>query len=199
MWCDNCLLLFPLRAGAICLGLLMAIFQIVGGALLFKYGDFFFFHTGESSIYGGFAFLQAALALIAVAAFSTRSETFANFNLRVYPVVIILGIVRGIIMAWSVDHYKGRITQECNNGGQRWIDPSIPVTFTHNSTTGGYDKVEDDTRLPDSFCDNNLKTLTALFSLSLIIDFILMCYFYFMIWRFVVKLQHYPFQGKYSY
>ncbi|CAG8573642.1 9638_t:CDS:2 [Diversispora eburnea] len=175
MWCDNCFLLFPLRAGAISLGVIMTMYQIVGGALLFTYGDFFFFHLNESSIYGGYAFAQAAMSIIAVIAFSMRSETFANFNLRVYPIIIILGLTRGIIMAWSLDHYKDRITWECDHG------------------------VTDDRILPVKFCDNDLKTLIALFSMFLIVDFGLMCYFYFMIWRFVVKLQHYPFQGKFSF
>ncbi|CAG8790155.1 20650_t:CDS:2, partial [Gigaspora rosea] len=60
MWCDNCLLIFPLRAGAMILGTFMAIYQIVGALLLFLYG---------ASIYGGYALLQGLVGLLAVLGF----------------------------------------------------------------------------------------------------------------------------------
>ncbi|CAG8506003.1 1334_t:CDS:2 [Funneliformis caledonium] len=61
MWCDNCLLIFPLRAGAIALSLLMALYQIGGGIFLFLYGDFYFTIYPEASLYGGYAMAQGAV------------------------------------------------------------------------------------------------------------------------------------------
>ncbi|CAG8769793.1 12923_t:CDS:2, partial [Dentiscutata heterogama] len=55
--------------GAMFLGVFMAIYQFIGAILLFMYGDFFFFHKYESSLYGGYAILQGLVGLIAVLGF----------------------------------------------------------------------------------------------------------------------------------
>ncbi|GAA6014784.1 hypothetical protein JCM10207_002178, partial [Rhodosporidiobolus poonsookiae] len=43
MWCDNCLLIFPLRMGAMALAVLIALYSIAGGILLFMKGQFLWF------------------------------------------------------------------------------------------------------------------------------------------------------------
>ncbi|CAI2164970.1 18562_t:CDS:2 [Funneliformis geosporum] len=161
MWCDNCLLIFPIRAGAIALALIMALYQIGGGIFLFKYGDFYFTNIPEASMYGGYAMAQ--------------------------------GAVRAGVMTWELNHYEDRIIWTCNNGGVKWADANNP---NYKAPPALYDNP----RLPNGFCKIGVKTLANTFAFSFVIDFILMCYFCFLIWRFNVKLHHYPFQkGEYVY
>ncbi|CAI2166596.1 10299_t:CDS:2 [Funneliformis geosporum] len=193
MWCDNCLLIFPIRAGAIALALIMALYQIGGGIFLFKYGDFYFTNIPEASMYGGYAMAQGSLALMAMIGFSSRSFVISRFLLFVYPLIILLGAVRAGVMTWELNHYEDRIIWTCNNGGVKWADANNP---NYKAPPALYDNP----RLPNGFCKIGVKTLANTFAFSFVIDFILMCYFCFLIWRFNVKLHHYPFQkGEYVY
>ncbi|RIB21659.1 hypothetical protein C2G38_2077688 [Gigaspora rosea] len=189
MWCDNCLLIFPLRAGAMILGTFMAIYQIVGALLLFLYGDFFFFHKYEASIYGGYALLQGLVGLLAVLGFGRRSTLMTRVLVRTYVVIIILGAIRGSLMAWSLFYGQDHIRWECDHGGKRWIDPS---TLDPNMPQ----PIE--TRLmPETFCYVGLRTAAGYFAFFLALDFVLMCYFYFLIWRYNVRLYNNWCEGTY--
>ncbi|KAG9290031.1 hypothetical protein G9A89_010337 [Geosiphon pyriformis] len=198
MWCDNCFLLFPLRAGAIVLAVIMALYQIGGGIFLFKFGDLFFFHDPEASIYGGYAMAQGASALITAIAFSNRSYLFTKLMFRLYPFILVLGAVRAVLMAWELDEWKYRIVGECESGGYKWISDSTNTTWTpsldHTIVTSTGTFSTNSTTLPTVFCKVGIPNSVVLFTTSLAIDFILMLYFNFLIWRFMVKLQHYPFQ-----
>jgi len=185
MWCDNCFLVFPLRAGGMVLSTIMAIYCIAGGIILFNYGEFLFFHYPEAQIYGGYAMAQGAIAIIIVFVFANRSFIFTRVLFRIYPVIIVLGAVRGGIMAWELQYYKERIVWECQNGGHKWIDPSappVPATVPPKTLP---------TTLPPAFCNQGVNNLAVVFTGSLAIDFILMLYMYFLIWRFHTRLRHY--------
>ncbi|CAG8448543.1 6447_t:CDS:2 [Funneliformis mosseae] len=195
MWCDNCLLIFPLRAGAIALSLLMALYQIGGGIFLFLYGDFYFTIYPEASLYGGYAMAQGALAGMALIGFSSRSYVISRFLLFIYPLIILLGAVRAGVMTWELNHFKDRIEWECNNGGVKWAD-------AHNNDPDFKPPpaLKDNPRLPNGFCRVGVESVGTTFAFAFVIDFILMCYFCFLIWRFNVKLHHYPYQkGEYVY
>jgi len=189
MWCDNCLLIFPLRAGAMFLCVIMALYQIGGGIFLFKFGDFYFTNVPEASIYGGYAMAQGSLAVVALIGFSTRSYLFSRLLLVIYPLIILLGAVRAGIMTWGLKHYSERIEWTCNNGGIKWSD-------AHNKNNHFIPppSLYDNPRLPNGFCKAGIENISSVFTLFLVIDFIVMCYFYFLVWRFNVKLQHYPYQ-----
>uniref|UniRef100_A0A1D1XUM1 Ephrin type-B receptor 1-A n=1 Tax=Anthurium amnicola TaxID=1678845 RepID=A0A1D1XUM1_9ARAE len=188
MWCDNCLLCFPLRAGAMALGVIMALYQIGGGVFLFKLGDFFFTVYLEAQIYGGYAMAQGAIAILAIIALSTRSYVVSRFILILYPIILLLGAIRGGVMVWSLNHYASRIVWSCNNGGVKWIDAHENDKFVPPPT------LYDSPRLPNGFCTVGVEHITSVFTLFLVIDFVIMFYFYFLIWRFNVRLQHYPVQ-----
>ncbi|CAG8603761.1 5167_t:CDS:2, partial [Acaulospora morrowiae] len=166
MWCDNCLLLFPLRSGAMVLSVIMMIYQIGGGIFLFLYGDFFFFHYMEPKIYGAYAMIQAFMSLIATIGFSIISFTIASSLVCFYPFLVILGAVRAGIMSWSLVYYKERIIWECDNGGTKWVDPSTITTTT--------DTTSDPTLMPPVVCRTGVDNFNALITTGLCIDFILM-------------------------
>jgi len=180
MWCDNCLLLFPLRSGAMLLGILMAIYQAGGAVFLFLYGSFFFFHSMEQNIYGAYAAIQALISIVASIGFSMRSYITSSSLVCSYPFVVILGAVRAGVIAWSLVYYKANIVWECDNGGKQWVDPSTVSTTITATTTNS--------TLPTVICTTGVDNFSALFTLGLCIDFVLMCYLYFLIWRFRVKL-----------
>ncbi|CAG8797136.1 16789_t:CDS:2, partial [Cetraspora pellucida] len=103
-----------------------------------------------ASLYGGYAILQGVIGLIAVLGFSRRSSLIARVLVRTYVVIIILGAIRGSLMAWSIFYGQEHINWECNNGGKRWIDPS---TIDPNVLQPV------DTRLmPSTFCQVGLQS-----------------------------------------
>jgi len=185
MWCDNCCLLFPLRAGGMVLATIMAIYSIAGGIILFNYGAFLFFHYPEAQIYGGYAMAQGAIAIVIVFVLANRSFIFTRVLYRVYPVIGILGIVRGGIMAWELQYFKDRIVWECQNGGHKWIDPTAPPPPPSNTPTTL------PTTLPPAFCNQGVNNLVLVFTSCLVIDFLLMLYMCFLLWRFHTRLRHY--------
>lgn len=44
MWCDNCLLVFPLKHGAIAWNVFIALYSLAGSIFLFRYGQYIFFN-----------------------------------------------------------------------------------------------------------------------------------------------------------
>jgi len=97
-----------------------------------------------------------------------RSFIFTRVLYRTYPVIGILGIVRGGIMAWELQYYKDRIVWECQNGGHKWIDPTkppVPTTVPPKTLP---------TTLPPAFCNQGVNNLAIVFTGCLVIDFILM-------------------------
>lgn len=183
MWCDNCLLLFPLRAGAIFLGVFMALYQIAGSIILFKIGDYFFFHGPEASIYGGYGMAQGFMALIAVLGFSNRSFMITKLLFRIYPFIVFVGAVRAGLMSWALQNWQSRIVRECELGGSKW-----------ESNTNGTDTYSNEQGMPSGFCSPGVHNTIVFFTTCLVLDFFLMIYFLFLIWRFYVKLRHYPLQ-----
>ncbi|KAF9512740.1 hypothetical protein BS47DRAFT_1032307 [Hydnum rufescens UP504] len=95
MWCDNCLLLFPLRGGALVLSGFITIYSIVGGVLLFKYGQFVYFRYYEWDIFG---------AISMVCSFF-------------WPSALIICSIRGIFMIVELNRGKSKIQWECDHGG----------------------------------------------------------------------------------
>lgn len=120
MWCDNCLLVFPLRAGGMALSAFIALYSIAGGVVLFMYGQFLFFglKSVEPSIYGGIAMAIAALALLSVIAMSNNSYMLSRLVFFITPLILVLSAVRAGIMVYRLDYYQANIIWECGHGGQ---------------------------------------------------------------------------------
>jgi len=74
MWCDNCLLLLPLRGGAIAWAAIIFLYSLAGSLLLLIKGQWLFFFYPEWYIYGGIGMAVAVVALINILALSNVRE-----------------------------------------------------------------------------------------------------------------------------
>jgi len=190
MWCDNCLLVLPLRGGAIAWAVLLATYSIAGGVFLLMRGQFLFFTYPEWQIYGGIGIGVAAAAVISMLALSNRSYIWIRVAKFLWPFIIVIAAVRAIIMIVQLQRGKDNIIWECNNGGVLWTSA--------NSTT----TVVDDTTIPSGFCTLGFASLNTAFIVSLLVDLVIQFYMFFLTWRFSKRLEHYsgmkgPFYGGY--
>jgi len=179
MWCDNCLLVLPLRAGAIAWAVFMALYSIAGGIFLLKYGQFLFFVYPEWYIYGGVAMGVGSLACVNAIALSNRSYIWTRVCKFLWPFIIIASGVRAILMIWELKRGESNIQWECQNGGQLW--GSTPETVQTLGTG---------VAIPSSICAGYGGLLTA-FIISLLIDLFCQMYMWFLNWRFTKRLEHY--------
>ncbi|KDQ63024.1 hypothetical protein JAAARDRAFT_363930 [Jaapia argillacea MUCL 33604] len=183
--CDNCLLLLPLRAGAIAWATVIFVYSVIGGIILFKYGPFWFFTYPEWQIYGGVSLGIGAVALMNMIALSSRSVVFTRACKFFWPFVIVISAVRAIIMIVELNRYQTEITWECNNGGQIWVSAAA------NTST---------TSIPSTFCTSGFSTLFEAFIISLLVDLVFQLYMFFLTWRYSKRQEHYdsmkgPFHG----
>ncbi|KAH8835643.1 hypothetical protein DL96DRAFT_1575041 [Flagelloscypha sp. PMI_526] len=189
MWCDNCLLVFPLRAGSMGWAVWIALYSIAGGIFLMLYGQYLYFFFPEWQIYGGIGIGVCVLAVINVLAHANRSYIWTRVCKFVWPFVIVISAVRAIIMIVQLQRGKDKIAWECDNGGQLWTT-SAEAGYTDNPTVG------------NSFCAAGFDTLNTIFIISLLIDIACQLYMFFLTWRYSKRLEHYrsmkgPFAGGY--
>jgi len=186
MWCDNCLLLLPLRAGAIVWAAIIVLYSAIGGVFLLKYGDFYFITYPEWEIYGGIAFLVAVLAFINALALSNRSYIWTRVCKFSWPFMVIISAIRAIVMIVELYRYHWQIVWECENGGQ---------LYGSIAEAGA-------TTLPSTLCNPGWQSTFTIFIVALLVDLVFQIYMLFLNWRFSKRLEHYntmkgPFQGGY--
>jgi len=194
MWCDNCLLLLPLRGGAIAWGVVLAIYSIAGGIFLLNMGQFFFFHYPEWQIYGGIGIGIGSVAVVTVFALSNRSYIWMRVVKFLWPFVIVISAIRAIIMIVELQRGKDKIAWECNHGGLVW-KPELEATLGPRTN-------KPPAPMPNGFCAAGVASINAAFIASLLIDLVFQLYMYFLAWRFSKRLEHYshmkgPFHGGY--
>jgi len=151
MWCDNCLLLFPLRGGTLVLSGFITIYSIVGGVLLFKYGQFVYFRYYEWDIFGAISMLVAFIALINAFALSNESVIFARVCSFFWPSALIICSIRGIFMIVELNRGKSKIQWECDHGGYLYgansdqyvggVIPHFPTGICRYGVSGLYSAV----------------------------------------------------------
>lgn len=188
MWCDNCLLLLPLRGGAIAWAAIILLYSLAGSLLLLIKGQWLFFFYPEWYIYGGIGMAVAVVALINILALSNRSYIWTRVCKFLWPFLIIICAVRAILMIVQLQRGKDKIAWECANGGQIWSENAEYVT--------------DGATLPAGFCTGGQTTLDTLFIIGLLVDLVFQIYMFFMTWRYQKRLEHYngmkgPFGGGY--
>jgi hypothetical protein len=176
MWCDNCLLLLPLRAGAMAWGVIIFIYSIVGGIFLMKYGQYFFFLYPEWYIYGGIGMAVGAVAALNVVALSTRSYIWIRVCKFVWTFIIVISAVRAILMIVELQRGQANIIWECNNGGQVW---SANAQYAAS------------TSFPVGFCTAGFSSIYTAFVISLLVDLLFQMYMFFMTWRYQRRLERY--------
>jgi len=189
MWCDNCLLVLPLRGGAIAWAVLIAIYSLAGGLFLLIDGGYLFFFYPEWQIYGGIGLGVCALAIVSILALSNRSYIWIRAAKFVWPFIIVICAIRAILMIVQLQRGKDKIMWECANGGQMWSDTVSTGTSSPKSLPGG-------------FCTMGFSSLNAAFIISLLVDLVFQFYMYFLVWRFSKRLEHYstmkgPYRGGY--
>jgi len=189
MWCDNCLLVLPLRAGAIAWSSIIFIYSLIGSIFLLRYGQYLFFLYPEWQIYGGIGMGVAVAAAISAIALSNRSYIWTRVCTFIWPFVIVICAVRAIIMIVRLQQGKDKIQWECDNGGSLWTDN--PQVAAANTVT-----------FPSGFCTAGFSSLNGAFIGSLMIDLVFQMYMFFLMWRFSKRLEHYrgmkgPFYGGY--
>ncbi|CCA69799.1 hypothetical protein PIIN_03740 [Serendipita indica DSM 11827] len=176
MWCDNCLLLFPLRAGAIAWAVVVALYSLAGALFLLMYGQYLFFVYPEWFIYGGIGMAVCAAACINAITLSNRSYVWARVCNFLWPFIIVICGVRAVFMIWELHRGKDKIIWECQNGGQQWGQPA------ENSNTF---------KFPEGICGPGWQSLFTAFIVSLLVDLGFQMYMFFLNWRFMKKLQRY--------
>ncbi|XP_006454196.1 hypothetical protein AGABI2DRAFT_189490 [Agaricus bisporus var. bisporus H97] len=189
MWCDNCLLVLPLRAGAIAWAVAIAVYSMVGGIFLLLRGQFFFFFFPEWQIYGGIGIGVAVGAILTILALSNRSYIWIRVNKFIWPFIIVICAIRAIIMIVQLQRGKDKIQWECDNGGQLWTE-SVEAGYATPSS------------IPTGFCATGFSSLNVAFIAGLCIDLVFQIYMFFLVWRFSKRLEHYssmkgPFYGGY--
>lgn len=190
MWCDNCLLVFPLKGGAIAWGVLVAAYSIAGGVFLLISGQYFFFFFPEWQIYGGIGIGVGVAAVLTILALSNKSYIWIRVVKFLWPFVIVISTIRAILMIVQLQRGKDKIVWECNNGGQVWTAEAAASSV---SKTGS---------MPGGFCAAGFNSLNTAFIISLLVDIACQIYMYFLAWRFSKRLEHYstmkgPFYGGY--
>jgi len=176
MWCDNCLLLLPLRAGAIAWAAVIFIYSLAGALFLLIEGQYFFFLYPEWYIYGGIGMTVAVLALVNGIALSNGSYIWIRVCRFLWTFLLIISAVRATLMIVQLQRGKDNIIWECNHGGQVW---SSNAEYAAKSS------------LPAGFCSAGFNSINAAFIISLLVDLVFQMYMYFLTWRFQKRLEHY--------
>jgi len=189
MWCDNCLLLLPLRAGAIAWGVVIALYSIIGSIFLFKYGMFIYFIYPEWQIYGGIGMAVAATSIVNIIALSNRSYLFVRVCKFLWPFVIIISAIRAILMIWELNRGQSNLAWECANGGEQF--GLTPLELEANPPT-----------IPLGLCTTAFSSIFTAFIVSLLVDLVFQMYMFFLNWRYCKRLEHYshmkgPMNGGY--
>jgi len=178
MWCDNCLLVLPLRAGAIGWGVAIAAYSLAGSLFLLMRGQYIYFVYPEWFIYGGIGMAVCAVAVINVVTLSNRSYVFCRVCHFLWPFIIVICGVRAVFMIWELHRGKDKIVWECQNGGQLWGE----------SAEAGYGNTS---RFPEGICAPGWQSLFTAFIVSLLVDIAFQMYMFFLNWRFMKRLQRY--------
>lgn len=178
MWCDNCLLVLPLRHGAMAWAVIIFLYSVAGGIVLLEYGQFIYFTYPEWQIYGGIGLLVAVIAVINVLALSNRSYMWTRVCKVLWPFVIVISAVRAIVMIVELQRGKSEFLWECANGNQLW-PPSEEAGYGGTKT------------MPSVFCTAGFPTVYLVFIIALIVDLAFQMYMFFMTWRYQKLLEHY--------
>ncbi|KAJ7601298.1 hypothetical protein FB45DRAFT_942319 [Roridomyces roridus] len=176
MWCDNCLLVLPLRAGAIAWAVIIAIYSLIGGLFLLLLGQWVFFTYPEWFIYGGIGMAVTAIAVITAIAFSTRSYVFARAMQFIWPFIILICGIRAILMIVQLNRGKDKIQWQCDNDLQPW-----PAAVNNSNSYS----------MPSEICIVGFSGFNTAVIIGLLVDLAFQMYMFFLTWRFCARLVHY--------
>jgi hypothetical protein len=190
MWCDNCLLIFPLRHGAMALAAFIAFYSLAGGIFLFYDYPFFFFVKYEGDIYAGIAMTVMASAIMTLLALSTESYMLMRLGAFLWPALILICTVRTGIMLYDLNKYQDRFVWECDNGGYTWNASYFNTTTNLTDATFNASALSG-SKIPTTFCTYGFHSVYVAFALACIIDVGCQLYLWFLDWRYMARIRHY--------
>jgi len=179
MWCDNCLLIFPLRAGAIAWGVVIAAYSLAGGLFLLMRGQFLFFFYPEWFIYGGIGMGVCAVAVINLLALANSSYIWTRVCKFLWPFIIIISAIRATLMIVQLNRGKDKILWECTHGGQLWTEDAAAREAAKNLS------------MPTGFCGSGFSSIYLAFVVALLADIACQMYMFFLNWRYTKRKEHY--------
>lgn len=177
MWCDNCCLLLPLRAGAIGWASLLLICNFAGAIFLFLYGKFLYFVYPEWYFYALISMLTGLVTGASLIGLIFRSYPWTRVSAGMWPFSIVLSSIRTIIALVQLHAGASKFIWECENGGQVW--PSNAAYFTTNPP------------MPVSFCNFGITGFTTALTIGFLLDIAFQIYTCFLVWRFRTRLENY--------
>ncbi|GAA5861255.1 hypothetical protein JCM3774_002243 [Rhodotorula dairenensis] len=183
MWCNNCLLIFPLRGGAMALAALIAAYSLAGAICLFLWGQFLWFSAYEYQVYGGISIAVMVTSLLLIAAFTNYSIIWTSALAFMLPFVTVISIVRAGLMVFRLDHFEENVVWECSHNRMLYnatiaADPVLLAAY-------------DADKAPAAVCKYGFSTLYTAFAVALAIDCALQLYQFFLVWRFRAFLRQY--------
>jgi len=186
MWCDNCLLLLPLRAGAMIWAAIIVLYSVAGSIFLLRWGQFLFFVYPEWFIYGGIGMGVAAAAVVNLVALSNRSFLWTRVCKAIWPFILVISLIRAVFMIWELQRGKDDLAWECANNGQ--LFGATPLELETETVT-----------MPAELCTASFHSIFTAFTISLLVDLAFQLYMLFLNWRYTKLLEHYTqFKGPMS-
>ncbi|GAA5987133.1 hypothetical protein JCM10908_001040 [Rhodotorula pacifica] len=151
MWCNNCLLIFPLRGGAMALAALIAAYSLAGAICLFLWGQYLWFGPYEYQVYGGISIAVMVCSLLLIVAFTNYSIIWTSALAFMLPFVSVISIVRAGLMIFRLDSFEENVVWECNNNRMLYnatiaADPVLLASY-------------DSSQMPAAVCSRPLPPL----------------------------------------
>jgi len=156
-----------MRRGGITLGIFLLIVELAGAILLYKWGSTFFPNYDEYIIFAGFAALEAVFILLGVIGMCSYGYLMCRMFVKSNWVIVFLATVQTGVIAYELESNQDAINAQC---------PTLAGT-----TLGSY-------------CNMSTASFVYIFLVVVVVQYILYCYNYFVMWRFYVKLRTYPIQ-----
>ncbi|BFZ64669.1 hypothetical protein YB2330_005820 [Saitoella coloradoensis] len=172
MWCDCCCIFLPLRLGAIILSSLMLIYQTIGIYLLYTYSSILPFSSYETYFYLATSALQLLTTFLSLIALGIRSWVLTRMVCWTWLPLLLLGGVRGGVMAYMLQKGVYSVEWVCNQNATSTLTANS--TYITNTTTG----------IESKLCAVGAQGVVEYAAIALVVDYVLMCYLAFLVWRY---------------
>lgn len=181
MWCDNCCLLFPLRAGGIVWASLIVLYSFAYAIVLTNVGKYFYLPL-EASVFGNTIFITAVIAMFAATALAMRSYLMTRIARILFYIPIILAIARLVLMVQQLRKRESIIEMNCPRNSPLGMGAPAGTLDVASPT-------------PAKFCSIGFPSLQAVIAIANIIDLVCEAYMAFLLQRHKTRMEHYKLGG----
>jgi hypothetical protein len=158
---------------------IIIIYSLFGGYVMLKFGEFMYFRTYEAEAYGGIAFVIAIIALIQFFTLANYSLTFGRALNFIWPGIIILAGIRGILMVVDFNANKPHIQYECDHGG--YLYGAVASSYAGDIIPS----------FNVSYCGYGIPTMYTVTVVSVLVDLGFQVYMMLLNYSFVNRLMKY--------